>query len=117
MTDLASPQNRLHVADGVPVCALPARQPPIALGTLHGPSLWLLIAGCLAGVLATGVLDYATGPALSLSIFYLIPVAVCAWWGGFAHGILLALAGAVAWNLVDGLENPWMTAPIGLWNG
>src|SRR5438270_11780074 len=99
MSDHALVKNRVHVADGVPVCALPprpSRRPHIVVGTLRGVSLWLLTVGCLMGVAGTAVLDYQTGPALSLSIFYLIPVAVCAWWGGLAHGRLPALAGRVA---------------------
>jgi diguanylate cyclase (GGDEF)-like protein len=62
-------------------------------------------------------LDYATGPDLSVSLFYLIPAAVCAWWGGLPHGILLALAGAVAWHVVDGIENPQIPSAIQVWNG
>src|SRR5207253_5185332 len=61
--------------------------------------------------------DYGTGPYLSFGIFYLIPVAACAWYGGFPHGTLMALAAAVAWNTVDALENPLIPASIGLWNG
>ncbi len=63
------------------------------------------------------LLDYRTGPYLSLSILYLIPVAACSWWGGFAHGTLLALGGSVAWYWVDSLENPLMPPPVGVWNG
>ena len=86
------------------------------LGTIDGASAWLLTLGGLIGVSLIALLDYETGPALSLSVFYLIPVGLCAWWGGFSHGILLSIAGAVAWNLVDSLENPDLPAAIGLWN-
>jgi diguanylate cyclase (GGDEF)-like protein len=68
-------------------------------------------------VVTIALLDYGTGPALSLSIFYLIPVAACAWWGGFSHGTLLSLAAALAWAFVDALENPAIPPGIGLWNG
>jgi len=76
----------------------------------------LVIAGLLL-VALIALVDYWTGPHLSLSIFYLIPVAACAWWGGFPHGILLSLGGAVAWHTVDGLENPAIPAIFMLWNG
>jgi diguanylate cyclase (GGDEF)-like protein len=77
----------------------------------------LLVAANLLLVALTAVLDYQTGPHLSFGIFYLIPVAACAWWGGFPHGILAALAGSVAWHLVDRLENPLIPVAAGAWNG
>jgi diguanylate cyclase (GGDEF)-like protein len=89
----------------------------MALGVVHGYRACLLTLTALLAVGLTAFLDYQTGPALSLSILYLIPVAACAWWGGFSHGILLSLTGAVAWYLVDSLENPSISAVIGLWNG
>jgi diguanylate cyclase (GGDEF)-like protein len=100
-----------------PLAERPARRLPPVIGRVDGASAWLLTAGGLLCVGLIALLDYETGPALSLSIFYLIPVGICAWWAGFSHGILLSLAGAVAWSLVDSLENPALTAPIGLWNG
>jgi diguanylate cyclase (GGDEF)-like protein len=44
-------------------------------------------------------------------------VVVSAWWGGFSHGILLALAGSVACGLVDSLENPTLPPVAVMWNG
>jgi diguanylate cyclase (GGDEF)-like protein len=84
---------------------------------LDGLSSCLLVAGCSVLVAAIALLDYATGPYLSFSFFYLIPVAACAWWGGFSHGVLLSLVGAVAWYLVDATENPGIPALFMLWNG
>jgi diguanylate cyclase (GGDEF)-like protein len=77
----------------------------------------LLIAGCLTLVGATALLDEWTGPHLSFGVFYLIPVVVCAWWGGFAPGILVAIAGTIAWCAVDHAENPNTPAVAGVWNG
>jgi diguanylate cyclase (GGDEF)-like protein len=70
-------------------------------------------------VLVAGVawLDYVTGPHLSFGIFYLIPVGLCAWWGGFSYGILVALAGTYAWCLIDLVEGSMPSAAIGIWNG
>jgi diguanylate cyclase (GGDEF)-like protein len=73
--------------------------------------------GGLALTVFIAYLDYVTGPYLSFGIFYLIPVALCAWWGGFAHGIIIALGGAVAWHLVDAKENPMIPPIAGIWNG
>lgn len=76
-----------------------------------------LVLGGLLLVVLIGVLDWHTGPQLSFTIFYLIPVVGCAWWSGFPHGILLALAGSVAWHLVDVLGNPALPNHIACWNG
>ncbi len=89
----------------------------VAVDRLDGPTAWLLTLGGVFAVCLIAFLDYENGPELSLSVFYLIPVGICAWWGGFAHGLIIALAGAVAWDLVDSLENPTIPAVFGLWNG
>jgi len=93
----------------------PAWLPPT--GFLRGLRGHLLAAGGLVLVLLIALLDYVTGPYLSFNAFYLIPVGLCAWWGGFSHGILISIAGAFAWNIVDSLENPMIPATAGLWNG
>lgn len=53
-------------------------------------------AAALATIAAVGVVDYLTGPEISFSLFYLVPVAVCAWvsgtWGAIAASSLAALA-------------------------
>jgi diguanylate cyclase (GGDEF)-like protein len=77
----------------------------------------LLVAGGLAAVAAIGLLDAWTASRLSFSICYLLPVAFCAWWGGFSPGILLALAGTVAWHLVARHENPLTPVAVEVWNG
>src|SRR5262249_891786 len=77
----------------------------------------LLVAGGLAAVALIGLLDAWTDSRLSFSICYLLPVAFCAWWGGFSPGILLALGGTVAWHLVDRQENPLTPIPFEVWNG
>jgi diguanylate cyclase (GGDEF)-like protein len=78
--------------------------------------MFLLMGGLLL-VGLVGLFDYLTGPHLSFSLFYLIPVVACAWWGGYPHGIFVALAGAVVWHCVDLLEDPSLPAAAGVWNG
>jgi diguanylate cyclase (GGDEF)-like protein len=117
MKDSLSSTNRLGLNDRLPLAPSPTAKVPLAPGCFDGVRGWMLSIACLVIVALTGLLDYATGPLLSLSIFYLIPVAACAWWGGFSHGILLSLAGAIAWHLVDSYENPGLPAYVGLWNG
>jgi diguanylate cyclase (GGDEF)-like protein len=109
--------RRLRIYDGPPLAPSATAGMPGVPGYMGGLRVWLLTCVGLAVVGLTGWLDHLTGPELSLSMFYLVPVAACAWWGGFAHGILLALAGAVAWHLVDAAHHPEIAAPVGLFNG
>ncbi len=90
---------------------------PPAAGPRNSLYGFLLVVAGLLVVVSIALLDYNTGPHLSHSILYLIPVAGCAWWGGFAHGILLALSGSMAWHLVDVFEHPLISPAAGLWNG
>jgi diguanylate cyclase (GGDEF)-like protein len=76
-----------------------------------------LTAASLLFVALVALLDFGTQSRLSFSLFYLIPAAACAWWGGFAPGVLLSLAGAVAWHVVDEFEDPTVPPTARLWNG
>jgi K+-sensing histidine kinase KdpD len=55
----------------------------------------------LATLLLIGWLDYITGYELGFFIFYFIPVAIAAWYGGSKDGIGIAIASAVCWYLSD----------------
>ena len=53
-------------------------------------------------LLATvGALDYLTGYELSFSVFYLIPVAISAWYAGIHTGLVICVICAATWFLVD----------------
>ncbi len=53
----------------------------------------------LLGVL--GFIDYVTRPDLSFIVFYLVPIALVAWFVGSGAGILISVAGGMAWFFVD----------------
>jgi diguanylate cyclase (GGDEF)-like protein len=94
-----------------------SRQDLVA-STFCGGGLGLLLAlGGLVLIAVIGWLDLCTGHELSFAIFYLIPIACGAWWGGFPHGILLSLAATVAWHGVDVLAGSEVHPAISLWNG
>ncbi len=63
-------------------------------------SLLLYTLGIVLVVLV-GALDYVTGEELSVSIFYLVPVAMCAWCAGRRAGVWISAASAVVWFLAD----------------
>ena len=46
---------------------------------------WLGLAACMVG------LDYLLGPLIQFPIFYVIPVALCAWFDGLAVSLILAI--------------------------
>lgn len=84
---------------------------------LDGWRGFLLAIG--GGLLVTliGSLDWFTGPEISFAIFYLVPIGLAAWWGGFAQGILMAMACVVSWHLVESAEGSTIAPRIQLWNG
>jgi PAS domain S-box-containing protein len=76
----------------------------------HSKVTMALLAGVL--VVIIGLIDYHTGPEYSFSIFYLIPVILASWTGGFSSGALISLMSGAAWLLVERLSNPSYTSPI-----
>ena len=49
----------------------------------------------VAAIGAVGLLDYVTGPWLSFSVFYVLPVLGAAWWLGRGPALLASLAAGV----------------------
>ncbi len=75
-------------------------------------TLWGLV---LAGLV--GIVDYLTGPELSFSIFYLIPIYLVAWQVGRQMGILLSITSAAMWLTADLLTGyPYSHPLIPYWN-
>lgn len=86
----------------------------------------IFVGGWRAGLLAAwgfalvgflAVLDYLTGPDMSFAIFYLVPIGLLAWRGGFAQGILMSMACAISWQAVEIAEGSTASPMIQLWNG
>ncbi len=99
--DVPSPESR---AGGF-ARAVPAWPPPATLGLLLGL------------VLAIGCVDYVTGLELSVSLLYLIPIAIGTWVAGRTAGFTLALASTTVWFAADLLKRHeyghWF---VPLWN-
>ncbi len=51
----------------------------------------LVVVAAAVGVLLIGALDYATGPEISLILFYLVPIALVAWFAGLIPGIVISV--------------------------
>ena len=68
-------------------------------------------------ILVMLALDYLTGSELSFSIFYLIPIAIAAWFVSRRAGVFVSLASACAWLLVDLTNHAIYSHPaIPYWN-
>ena len=64
-----------------------------------------------------GLLDYVTGPQISLEFFFLIPISMVVWFAGKRAGILIAVLSAITWFAADTASRPNMLAsPIPYWN-
>ncbi len=55
----------------------------------------------LFGVLIVGTFDHWTGPEISFSLFYLVPIALSAWYGPAGQGPILCLMSAGIWMAAD----------------
>ncbi len=68
---------------------------------LQKRSSFQVTAVSLLLTLVLAKIDQATGYELSFSIFYLLPVALAAWYAGLPQGALLSIACAFVWLIVD----------------
>jgi signal transduction histidine kinase len=77
----------------------------------------VLIVG-IVSIAVVGEFDKLTGPELALSIFYLLPVAIGAWYAGRTVGIILSLFAAIVWTYLDINEGrPYLNPFMPYWNG
>jgi diguanylate cyclase (GGDEF)-like protein len=102
---------------------MPANREDAAVLTATGevgaaaPSPWIAAGLALAAVLVIAVLDHLTGFEVSLSVFYLGPVAFAAWYAGRSPGLALAVASAVVWLAADFTAgHEYSQAWIPFWN-
>lgn len=65
----------------------------------HRNSGWA--AGALVAIVAVGFVDYFTGPEITFSLFYLVPVAVAAWYSGTASAIAASAVAAITWLVAE----------------
>lgn len=74
-----------------------------------------LISLAITGLLSIG--DYLTGPEISFSIFYVLPIAVAAWYGSRTVGILIAVVVAATLTIVEMMSGVVYSHPlIVYWN-
>ena len=87
------------------------------LNSVTSPWRGPLAAGVSAVlVLVIAFLDHGTGPEIGFSIFYLIPIILASWVGGFSYGTLISLLSAAAWLYVDRLSATYSSPLVPYWN-
>ncbi len=75
----------------------------------------LLLAA--AAVVAVGALDFASGYEVSMSVFYLGPVALAAWYANRRIGLAVALLSCLSWYIADTAAGSHYSHPvIPVWN-
>ena len=75
----------------------------------------MLLAAC--GVAVVGAVDYITGNELSLSLLYLGPVALAAWYGGRGVGAGIAILSCAVWYIAEVAAGAQYSHPaIQVWN-
>jgi len=85
---------------------------------LRGRSKAFVTALGILTVFLVGIIDYFTGPEISFSIFYLLPIFVAAWYTRRTSGIGIALLSAITWLAAEMLGGqPYSNSLIGYWNG
>lgn len=78
----------------------------------------MIIALAILLVFLIGLADYHAGPELSSSIFYVVPLAISAWYGSRKSAILIAILAAAVWLASDSLSGQTYSRPfIIYWNG
>jgi diguanylate cyclase (GGDEF)-like protein len=73
------------------------------LSRLSRPRLWLLIIGLLSVI---GIADYFTGTDISMSFFFLAPIAIAAWYITRSAAMGVSIASAAIWFVVNGPALP-----------
>src|SRR5262249_54996533 len=77
------------------------------------------IAGyCVLLTVLVGYIDFTTGPGISMSAYYLLPLALAAWYVGWRFSIATVILGLSVWivpNIWNG-DPSFRNVPVLAWN-
>lgn len=91
--------------DGVDLAGLFVRRPR-----------WVTVGVALVSLVTVGLADYLTGRDVSLSIFYVAPIALATWFVGRRVGVFFALLSTLTWFLADDVGRPHIQPLVPYWN-
>jgi diguanylate cyclase (GGDEF)-like protein len=74
-------------------------------------SLFWLTTGCLL-VAGVGIADVVTGSEVAFGLFYLIPIALVAWFSGGRQALTISLVSSAAWFIADDIGGQAYSRPI-----
>ena len=74
-----------------------------------------IISGSILISLLIGLIRYLTGPELALSLFYLFPISLAAWYSGKIPGIFMAFFCAFTWLVADLSMQKHFSSPLIPW--
>ena len=77
---------------------------------------WLVVAACLILIAGVAAVDFATGPDVNVSIFYIGPVVLATWLASAGAGLAVSAACAAFWSVVELLTQPGLNLWVYLWN-
>jgi diguanylate cyclase (GGDEF)-like protein len=76
-----------------------------------------ILAMAVLGLLVVGGVDFITGFEISVSVFYLGPLALAAWYAGRGSGIIAATLASIFWFIADFASgHPYSHQMIAIWN-
>lgn len=82
------------------------------------PTRWNIGLIGVALILVAGAADWFTGPQISSTVFYLIPICLVTWKGGRLLGTTAALVSGITWLFVDLNSDPsYAHTLVPYWNG
>lgn len=78
----------------------------------------LILLYCLLLVAFDSLVDYLTGYEMTYFVFYILPVAIAAWYGSHYMGWAIAIVSGIAWLAVDLIDgHPYSQPWYPYWNG
>ena len=98
-------------------CSRPVAERPHGLRSVAAWPRPVVGAVCAGLVLGIGVLDYVTGQQASVTVIYLLPIALGAWVVSRDVGLALAVGSVLVWLVVERIQGvPYAHPLIQCWN-
>jgi len=78
---------------------------------------WQVVAIAVCGVAIVAAVDYVSGYEISISVFYLVPVATASWYAGRRASVGIAILACISWFVADiASGHPYEYRAIPVWN-